>query len=267
MSLTRSLSYSASALVAAAAFAFASPASACSACGCSAGAATEAHDHVHKAGEGHGADAAAAGAKKTACATCAAGEHCAACAAKKSGKTASAEIGQPAPDFTLMDQNGEPVSLSDHLGSIVVLEFFNDQCPFVKKFYENGDMNRMAAEAADAHGAVWLAIDSSHFSSVEENQSIAEEWSIDRPLLDGADGSVGQLYGAKTTPHMFVIDAEGQLAYAGAIDSKPSVQSSDIADADNHVMAAVAALAAGEPVETAETKPYGCSVKYGDSKK
>ena len=174
---------------------------------------------------------------------------------------AKAQVGQPAPDFTLMDQDGKPVSLADHKGKVVVIEQFNDQCPFVVKFYKNGDMNRLADEA-EGMDVVWLAVDSSNFTSVEENKAISEEWSIDRPLLDDSDGTVGKSYGAKTTPHMFVIDAEGVLRYAGAIDSIPSTDSSDIEKADNYVMAAVEAVKAGETPSPAETKPYGCSVKY-----
>jgi peroxiredoxin len=173
---------------------------------------------------------------------------------------AKAAVGQMAPDFTLMDQDGNPVSLADHRGKIVVLEQFNDQCPFVVKFYKEGHMNQFASEAGD--DVVWLAIDSSNFSNVEENKAISEEWGIERPLLDDSDGTVGKMYGAKTTPHMYVIDTEGKLVYAGAIDSKKSTNTEDIAGAENYVMKAIEAVRAGETVSPAETKPYGCSVKY-----
>jgi len=176
-------------------------------------------------------------------------------------KKVTAQVGQPAPDFKLMDQNGQPVRLSDHKGKIVVVEFFNDQCPFVKKFYKNGDMNRMASDMAEK-GVAWLAIDSSNFSNVEQNAQIASEWNIDRPLLDDAKGKVGKMYAAKTTPHMYVIDKDGTLAYAGAIDSNSSANAADIASADNYVVMAVDALMNGETVSPSETKPYGCSVKY-----
>ena len=172
-----------------------------------------------------------------------------------------AQIGQPAPDFTLMDQDGNAVSLGDHKGKIVVIEQFNDQCPFVQKFYKNGDMNKFAQEAK-GKGVVWLAMDSSSFGSVEQNKEIAGEWNIDRPVLDDSAGEVGRAYGSKTTPHMFVIDAEGVLQYAGAIDSIPSADAADIAKADNYVMAAIDALQNGETPAMQETKPYGCSVKY-----
>ncbi|MEM1012044.1 MAG: redoxin domain-containing protein [Planctomycetota bacterium] len=191
-------------------------------------------------------------------------DSCSACTKTKTSfvsAEAKAVVGQPAPDFKLMDQAGNAVSLSDFKGKIVVLEQFNDQCPFVKKFYKNGDMNQMAADLK-AKGVVWLAIDSSNFSSVEENAAIAAEWNIDRPILDDHAGTVGKQYTAKTTPHMFVIDQEGILAYAGAIDSIPSTDANDIAQADNYVAMAVDALLNGETVSPAETKPYGCSVKF-----
>ena len=194
-----------------------------------------------------------------------AGGNCADCNGTGKIQQVSADmkatVGQPAPDFKLMDQDGNAVNLSDHKGKVVVLEQFNDQCPYVAKFYKNGDMNEMAAKAKEM-GAVWLAIDSSSFSNVEENKQIASEWKIDRPLLDDSEGKVGQMYQAKTTPHMFVIDKEGTLVYAGAIDSKPSTDAGDIAGAENYVMAAVKSLMNGETPTPSETKPYGCSVKY-----
>ena len=174
---------------------------------------------------------------------------------------AGAAVGQPAPDFRAMDQHGNPVSLSDFAGDITVVEFFNDQCPFVQKFYTSGVMNEMAAEYA-AEGVQWVAVDSSHFSSVEENASIAQEWGIERAILDDHAGEVGHAYGAKTTPHMFVIDGDGVVRYAGAIDSNGSADPGDIEGATNHVAEALDALLAGEEVRTPSTKPYGCSVKY-----
>ena len=172
-----------------------------------------------------------------------------------------AQIGQPAPAFTLMDQDGKPVNLDDYDGKVVVLEWFNDQCPYVKKHYTNGDMNKLADKYEDK-GVVWLAVDSSNFSSVQENKQIAQEWSMDRPLLDDSAGNVGKMYAAKTTPHMYVIDTDGTLVYAGAIDSMKSTDPADIAGADNHVAQALDELMNGESVSTPETKPYGCSVKY-----
>ena len=179
---------------------------------------------------------------------------------KSDKATMTAKIGEAAPDFTLMDQDGNPVTLSDYKGKIVVIEQFNDQCPYVQKFYKNGDMNRLADEAGD--DVVWLAIDSSDFSSVEENKEIAGEWKIDRPLLDDSSGEVGKMYKSKTTPHMRVIDADGILRYDGAIDDNRSANPDDIASANNYVMAAIEAVRNGETVEPAETKPYGCGVKF-----
>lgn len=176
-------------------------------------------------------------------------------------KAASAKVGHPAPAFTAMDQHGNPVSLSDFQGRITVVEFFNDQCPFVKKFYGGGTMNQWAAAYA-AEGVEWVTIDSSHFTSVAENAEIAADWGIQRAILDDSAGVIGKAFGAKTTPNMYVIDAEGVLRYAGAIDSVPSTDADDISGATNYVAAALDSLLAGEEVATAETKPYGCSIKY-----
>lgn len=172
-----------------------------------------------------------------------------------------AALGEAAPEFTLMDQEGNEVSLGDFEGKIVVLEWFNDQCPFVKKFYVNGDMNEVA-DKYEEQGVVWLAIDSSNFSSVEQNAEIAGEWSIDRPILDDASGEVGKAYTAQTTPHMYIINADGALVYRGAIDSVRSADPADVADAENFVARALDEMLAGESVSLPETKPYGCSVKY-----
>ena len=235
--------------------AFAMPASACNGCGCSAPtAAADGTDTAaeiasgHKAQDGHTHDHGDGAHSHS-------NSH-------GSDAMASAEVGKAAPDFQLMDQNGEPVALSDFSGAPVVVEFFNDQCPFVKKFYTNGDMNRLAAEASETYGATWLAIDASNFSNIEENAEIAEKWNIDRPILDGSDGKVGKAYSAKTTPHMYVIDGEGTLVYAGAIDSKSSTDPADIEGATNYVMQALAELDSGSSVSQPTTKAYGCSVKY-----
>ncbi|MEL7238409.1 MAG: redoxin domain-containing protein [Planctomycetota bacterium] len=174
---------------------------------------------------------------------------------------AKAKVGEAAPTFTLMNQEGEPVSLSDFEGKIVVLEQFNDQCPFVVKHYREGHMNALASQYAE-QDVVWLAIDSSNFSNVEQNAEIAAEWNIERPILDDSAGDVGKMYGAKTTPHMFIINGEGTLVYAGAIDSVSSTDTADIEGATNYVAQALDELLAGDSVSTPETKPYGCSVKY-----
>lgn len=180
---------------------------------------------------------------------------------------AAPETGKPAPDFTLKDSAGNEHSLADFKGKPVVLEWFNVDCPFVKKFYGPGKMQEMQ-KAATTDGTVWLTIISSapgkqgHLTpEAAEAKRTSGEVAGTAILLD-EDGSVGKLYDAKTTPHMFVIDAEGTLVYAGAIDSNPSASSDDIDAATNYVEAALKAVADGTPVETATTTAYGCSVKY-----
>jgi peroxiredoxin len=181
-------------------------------------------------------------------------------AAEGGGK---AVVGQPAPNFTLQDQDGNSHSLSDFAGKIVVLEWFNNECPFVVKHYSGGDMNKTAA-MADSGGVVWLAINSTKNKTNEDNKKIAAEWGITRPILNDASGQVGRMYGAKTTPHMYIIGKDGTLVYAGAIDSNSSPNAADIAGATNYVQQALTELAAGGTVSTPETKPYGCSVKYAN---
>jgi len=173
----------------------------------------------------------------------------------------AAKVGAPAPAFTLKDQTGKDVSLSDYAGKIVVLEWFNEGCPFVVKHYKQGHMNTLAAKYAEK-GVVWLAINSTKSATVESNSKITGEWKINHPILDDAAGTIGKAYAAKTTPHMYVIDAKGVLAYAGAIDSKSSTDSDDIAGSTNYVGKAVDELLAGSNVTESQTKPYGCSVKY-----
>ena len=171
-----------------------------------------------------------------------------------------AAVGSPAPEFQLKDQDGKIVSLNDFKDKIVVLEWFNDECPFVVKQYKAGDMNK-TAEKYRAQNVAWLAINSTNGTGTAHNKQIAGKWSIDRPVLDDADGTVGKLYGAKTTPHMFVIN-KGTIVYNGAIDSKSTPEQSDIASSENYVAKALDEVLAGKTVTTAETKPYGCSVKY-----
>lgn len=174
---------------------------------------------------------------------------------------ASAAIGQPAPAWTLEDQDGNTHSLADFKGKIVVLEWFNNECPFVVKFYREGHMNRLAARYMDK-GVVWLAVNSTNWHNNEHNRKIAQEWNIQRPILNDSKGDVGRAYGARTTPHMYIINAEGVLVYAGAIDSNPSSNTADIDGATNFVAKALDELLAGKPVSQPETRPYGCSVKY-----
>lgn len=176
-------------------------------------------------------------------------------------ENASATVGQPAPQFALQDQNGNTVNLSDFAGKVIVLEWFNNQCPFVVKFYDNGRMNEIARTYTDK-GVVWLAINSGKTTTNEANAAVAAEWSIDRPILNDSTGQVGKAYGATNTPHMYVIDPQGNVAYMGAIDSIPSADPADIERAENYVVKAADEVLAGTSVTTPQTKAYGCSVKY-----
>ena len=170
-------------------------------------------------------------------------------------------VGDPAPQFTLTDQTGKAVQLGDYAGKIVVLEWFNDGCPYVKKHYKTGAMNALAAKYAKA-GVVWLAVNSTKSADVTHNAGAAGEWKIDRPVLDDHAGTVGHLYGATNTPDMIVIGKDGKIAYRGAIDSVDSPDAEDIAGAKNYVSAALEELMSGKAVSNPETTPYGCTVKY-----
>ena len=179
----------------------------------------------------------------------------------------SAAVGKPAPDFTLPDLDGTEVSLSDHKGKIVVLEWFNPECPFVIASHTKGSL-KGAAEEAQKKGVVWLAINSnkpgSQGSAIETNREAKEKFGMNYPILRDESGKVGQLYGAKRTPHMYVIDAEGTLVYAGAIDNSPDGEGQSPTDGKliRFVDEALSDLAQGQPVRTAETEAYGCTVKY-----
>jgi len=174
-----------------------------------------------------------------------------------------------APAFTLTDAHGNEHSLSDYEGKIVVLEWVNHGCPFVVKFYRNGNMQALQAEMAEK-GVVWLSICSSGpgkqgWMTPEDQAKTIEEKEIKaHAVLIDEDGTVGRAYGAATTPHMFVIDGEGAIRYRGAIDSIRSTNPDDIPRADNYVKAAVEALLAGEEVDPKETRAYGCTVHYAD---
>lgn len=181
---------------------------------------------------------------------------------------AAAKVGEPAPAFTATDSNGKTVKLEDYKGKIVVLEWTSNECPFVHKFYNGGDMPRFQKAAAEK-GAVWLTIDSSAEGKAGYlDGPAANKWYIEEKgaaptaFLIDKSGEIGKAYDAQTTPHMYVIDKEGKLAYAGAIDSKPSVDQADIKGATNYVMMAVDDLSTGKQVSIAPTKAYGCSIKY-----
>jgi len=180
---------------------------------------------------------------------------------------AEVTVGQPAPDFSLADTQGASHALSALKGKYVVLEWSNHECPFVRKHYGSGNMQQLQAEAT-GKGVAWLTIVSSapgkqgHVTPKQANSLRAQRGDHSTAMLLDPDGSVGRLYGAKTTPHMFVIDPEGMLIYAGAIDDKPSTDPADIPGATNYVQRALDQAMAGKAVPTPETKSYGCSVKY-----
>ena len=187
--------------------------------------------------------------------------------------TAQAEAetspGEAAPAFTGIGADGETVSLADYAGKTVVLEWTNDGCPFVKKHYAMPPANMQGLQAsASADDIVWISVISSapgkqgHMDGVSAKALNAERGADPAHVILDESGDIGRLYGAKTTPHMFVITQAGEIAYQGAIDSRPTTKLDDIDTATNYVTAALTSLEAGEPIEMANTKPYGCSVKY-----
>jgi peroxiredoxin len=169
-------------------------------------------------------------------------------------------VGKPAPAFKLTDASGTEHDLASYKGKIVVLEWTEQGCPYVKRHYASGTMQKLAKKHEGK--IVWLAVNSSHFVKDEETLGWKKDNGITYPVLLDADGKTGRAYGAKTTPHMFVIDAEGKVAYEGAIDSDSRGESETVT---NYVDAAITSLLAGKPVEVTATRPYGCSVKYGKS--
>lgn len=181
--------------------------------------------------------------------------------------SAAPVVGEPAPEFTAIDTNGVTHSLSNFRGKNVVLEWSNHLCPFVEKHYGVGNMQKLQKDAT-SNGTIWLTIVSSAegkqggVSPSEANEIIKEIGSHETARILDKSGKIGKLYDAKTTPHMFIIDKNGILVYAGAIDSDSSFKSSSIEGATNYVTKALESLKAGKPIKTASTKPYGCSVKY-----
>lgn len=180
---------------------------------------------------------------------------------------AAPEIGKPAPDFSATDLDGKPVKLSDLKGKIVVLEWTNPECPFVHKHYDTGSMQQ-TQKTATAKGVEWISIVSSapqregYMTPEQAKAVLAEKGAAPSAEILDSSGEIGRLYDARTTPHMFVIDAAGTLVYAGAIDDKPTPNPATLEGAKNYVLAALGDLEAGRPVATAQTQPYGCSVKY-----
>lgn len=179
----------------------------------------------------------------------------------------AAKVGDPAPDFTGKGSDGKSYHLADLRGKFVVLEWHNQSCPFVKKHYGSGNMQQLQQEWT-AKGVTWLTILSSapgkqgSVSAEQENAYLKEKKAVPTAAILDPEGTIGNLYGAKSTPHMFVIDPKGTLIYNGAIDDKPTADPSDIPGAKNYVSAALTQAMAGKPVAEASTRPYGCSVKY-----
>jgi len=179
-----------------------------------------------------------------------------------------AELGKPAPSFTLQDETGKPVSLDTFKGKVVVLEWFNPDCPFVKASHERGSMKAAMKKAAD-QGAVWIAINSAASGKqghgAARNAEAKKQWSLGHPVLMDESGTVGHAYGAQRTPHMYVIDASGVLVYAGAIDNSPDGERGSPKDDKmvSHVEEALDDVAAKRAVRVPSTEAYGCSVKYG----
>jgi alkyl hydroperoxide reductase subunit AhpC len=177
------------------------------------------------------------------------------------------DTGQSAPDFTLKSIDGETVSLADFKGKYVVLEWVNHGCPFVVKHYDSGNMPALQKEYT-GKDVVWLSICSSaegkqgHYTPGEWQKLNAEKKGAASAVLLDGDGTVGKEYGAKTTPHMYIVGKDGTLIYQGAIDDKPSTDAEDIPGSKNYVKAALDEALAGKPVSTPTTKSYGCGVKY-----
>jgi peroxiredoxin len=178
------------------------------------------------------------------------------------------QAGKAAPAFDAMDSNGKPVKLSDFKGKTVVLEWTNHDCPYVRKHYGAGNMQALQTEAAGS-GVVWLSVISSakgaqgFVDGLEANKLSEDRKAKPAAVLLDPSGKIGRTYGATATPHMFVIAPDGNLAYSGAIDDKPSSNPADIPKAKNFVREALAAVTGGKAMTPATTRAYGCSVKYG----
>jgi peroxiredoxin len=183
-----------------------------------------------------------------------------ACCGEKPGECCKV---QTAPDFTLKDLAGKDVQLSKLKGKIVVLEWTNYDCPFVKAHYN--DKTKTTSDLVKKYAdkdVVWLTVNSTNYATTETNKEWAEKNGLKQKVLVDSNGKVGKLYKAKTTPHMFVVDKEGKVAYQGAIDNAPMGKKPEGKELVNYVDKAVSELLDGEKVEIAKTKPYGCSVKY-----
>ena len=179
----------------------------------------------------------------------------------------AATVGQTAPNFTLTDTAGKTVRLSDFKGKHVVLEWVNPGCPFVRKHYDSANMQTLQKETT-GKGVVWLAVNSidtthgDYLAPAQLGRWMQDQKAAPTATLMDEDGTAGKAYGARTTPHMYIVNPQGTLVYAGGIDSIPSASQSDIKAATNYVRQAVGELNAGKPVSASATRPYGCSVKY-----
>jgi len=181
----------------------------------------------------------------------------------------AAKVGDAAPDFTGTDSHGQTHKLSDYHGKFVVLEWHNNSCPFTKKHYESGNMQNLQKEWT-GKGVVWFTVISSapgeqgYVTADQENDYLQKMHAAPTAALLDPKGNIGHLYGAKTTPDMFIINPQGQLIYSGAIDDKATPDPADIKGATNYVSEALEKAMGGQPVSVANTRPYGCSVKYAD---
>jgi len=179
----------------------------------------------------------------------------------------AARVGKPAPDFTATDTNGKVHKLSEYRGKFVVLEWTNRGCPYTQKHYNSGNMQRLQREWT-SKGVIWLTVVSSapgeqgYVTAPEENAYLRENSAAPTAVLLDPTGTVGHLYDAKTTPHMFIINSQGMLIYNGAIDDRPTTDLADVNRAKNYVSASLQEATSGKPVSNTTTRPYGCSVKY-----
>jgi len=179
----------------------------------------------------------------------------------------AAKVGEPAPNFTAVDSNGQTHTLAEYHGKFVVLEWHNNGCPYTQKHYNSGNMERLQKEWTQK-GVVWLTVISSapgtqgYVTAAEENDYMRRMNAAPTAALLDPTGALGHLYDAKTTPHMFIISPSGVLIYDGAIDDKPTHDAADIPSSTNYVSAALSEAMVGKPVSTPTSRPYGCSVKY-----
>jgi peroxiredoxin len=182
-------------------------------------------------------------------------------------EAAAAKVGEAAPAFTSTSTSGAAVSLAEHRGKLVILEWTNHDCPYVRKHYDTGNMQALQRETTGA-GVVWLTIISSapgeqgYVKPAQADELTASRKAAPTAVLLDPKGEVGKMYGATNTPHMYLVDKAGVLVYAGAIDDRPTSRRGDVPGANNYVRAALQSVTAGQPVKTPVTRAYGCTVKY-----